>query len=66
MKKIELTSREKEVLQYSTRGLTVANMAESMFTSADTIKFHKRKLFTKLGVSNIAEAITYATSNKLI
>ena len=66
MKKIELTSREKEVLQYSIRGFTIANMAESMFVSADTIKFHKRKLFTKLGVGNIAEAIAYATSNKLI
>jgi DNA-binding CsgD family transcriptional regulator len=64
--KITLTSREKEVLQYSIRGFTIANMAESMFVSVDTIKFHKRKLFTKLGVGNIAEAIAYATSNKLI
>lgn len=66
MEKITLTSREKEVLQYSIRGFTIENMAESMFVSSDTIKFHRRKLFIKLDVANITEAIAYATSNKLI
>ncbi|MDF1695522.1 MAG: helix-turn-helix transcriptional regulator [Saprospiraceae bacterium] len=64
--KIVLTSREKEVLQYSTRGYTINEVAEAIFVSPDTVKFHRRKLFEKLEVVNISEAISYATNNKLI
>ena len=64
--KIKLSGREKEILQLSTRGYTINEIAEVIFVSAETIKFHRRKLFDKLGVSNIAEAIGYATNNKLI
>lgn len=63
---VKLTSREKEILKHSTRGLTINEMAETIFVSPDTIKFHRKKLFEKLGVVNISEAITYATNNKLI
>lgn len=65
-KKIKLSSREKEILQLSTRGFTVNEIAESIFLSPDTVKFHRRKLFDKLEVNNISEAIMYATNNKLI
>lgn len=64
--KIKLSSREKEVLQYSTRGYTINEVAETIFVSPDTVKFHRRKLFEKLEVVNISEAIAYATNNKLI
>ncbi|WP_428742649.1 response regulator transcription factor [Tenacibaculum sp.] len=64
--KIELSNREKEILRYSVRGFTINDMAESMYVSPDTVKFHRRKLFEKLEVANISEAIVYATNNKLI
>lgn len=64
--KISLSPREKEILQLSTRGYTINEIAETIFLSPDTIKFHRRKLFDKLGVTNISEAIMYATNNKLI
>jgi DNA-binding CsgD family transcriptional regulator len=41
-------------------------MAESIFVSPDTVKFHRRKLFEKLDVSNISEAIVYTINNNLI
>ena len=63
---IKLTSREKEILQHSTRGYTIIQIAEALFVSPDTIKFHRKKLFEKLDVTNISEAIAYATNNKLI
>ncbi len=66
LEKIKLTNREKEVLQLSIRGYTIGDIAETIFVSPDTVKFHRRKLFEKLEVANIAEAIAYATSNKLI
>lgn len=63
---VKLTSREKEILKHSTRGYTIKEIAEAIFVSPDTVKFHRKKLFEKLGVANISEAITYATNNKLI
>jgi DNA-binding CsgD family transcriptional regulator len=63
---IELTTREKEIIQLSTRGYTINQIAEALFVSPDTIKFHRKKLFEKLSVANISEAIAYATNNKLI
>ncbi|RSC93324.1 response regulator transcription factor [Tenacibaculum singaporense] len=64
--KIELSNREKEILRFSVRGFTINEMAETMYVSPDTVKFHRRKLFEKLEVANISEAIVYATNNKLI
>lgn len=64
--KIKFSSREKEILQLSTRGFTINEIAESIYVSPDTVKFHRRKLFDKLEVTNISEAIMYATNNKLI
>ncbi|RBW55187.1 LuxR family transcriptional regulator [Tenacibaculum sp. E3R01] len=66
MDKIKLTDREKEVLQFSIRGYTIGEIADAIFVSPDTVKFHRRKLFTKLEVANISEAISSATNNKLI
>jgi len=63
---VKLTNREKEILKHSTRGYTINQIAEAIFVSPDTVKFHRKKLFEKLEVANISEAITYATNNKLI
>lgn len=64
--KTNLTDREKEIIQYSIRGYTIKEIAEKIFVSPDTVKFHRKKLFEKLEVSNISEAITYVTNNKLL
>ena len=61
-----LSRREKEILQFSSRGFTINEIAEEIFLSPDTVKFHRRKLFEKLEVTNISEAIIFATNNKLI
>lgn len=62
----KLTEREIEVLHISAQGLKVSEIAEKLHISSDTVKFHKKKLFEKIGVSSISEAILYATNNKLI
>lgn len=64
--RITLSKREKEVLQYSIRGYTINEIAELIFVSPDTVKFHRKKMFERLEVTNIAEAIFFATNNKLI
>ena len=66
MQKVELSSREKELLQYSIRGYTIHDISEKMYISPDTVKFHRKKMFVKLGVRTIYEAISYATIHKLV
>ncbi|MFZ4931654.1 response regulator transcription factor [Chryseobacterium sp. Mn2064] len=65
-KKAVLSKREIEILQLCARGFTINDIAEAIFISPDTVKFHRRKLFERLEVSSITEAIAYATNNKLI
>lgn len=64
--KIKLSQREYEILSLYASGLTINEIADKIFISADTVKFHRKKLFEKIGVNNIAEALTYAKTNKLL
>ena len=66
VEKIELTKREQEILHYAMRGYAITEIAELLYISSNTVKFHRKKLFEKLGVSTIYEAISYATVNKLM
>jgi DNA-binding CsgD family transcriptional regulator len=65
-KKIELSNREKEILRFSIRGYSINEIAEKLFISPDTIKFHRKKIFEKFDVTNISEAVSYATVNNLL
>ncbi|WP_086477456.1 MULTISPECIES: response regulator transcription factor [Arenibacter] len=64
--KIELTFREREILLYSIRGFSIKEIADTIFLSVETVKYHRKKLFEKLEVKNIAEAIALTNINKLI
>lgn len=64
--KINLTEREIEILRYYHRRLTIHETSEKIFISIDTVKFHRRKLFEKLGVGNMNEALTFALNNRLL
>ncbi|RZS93817.1 helix-turn-helix domain-containing protein [Aquimarina brevivitae] len=64
--KVALSDREKEILRYAIRGYAIHEIAEKIYISPDTVKFHRKKLFEKLGVANIYEAISYATMYKLL
>jgi len=48
-----LTEREIETLQLSLDGLPNNEIAEKSFESINTIKFHLRKIYQKLGESNL-------------
>ena len=63
---LSLNDREKEILSLSAQGYTMNEIADKLFLSIDTIKFHKRTLFKKLDVKNIIEAITFASNYKLL
>jgi DNA-binding CsgD family transcriptional regulator len=66
MQDLLLTEREHAVLALSARGYTVKDIAEHLCLTEVTVKFHRNKLFMKLGVSNITEALCMAMNYKLI
>lgn len=61
-----LTDGEKSDIILSIQGLTINEIADRLCLAFDTIKGYRRRLFEKLSVSNISEAIVCATNNKLI
>lgn len=64
--KPKLTKREVEILRLHAQGLTINQIAEKIFVSPDTVKYYRRQIFGRLGVSNIVEALSYAVNNKII
>jgi len=64
--KIDLSEREIEILHHSIKGYTIKEISEKLFISSETVKFHRKKLFVKLDVNNISEAIAYVIGNNLI
>lgn len=63
---ITLSETERDVLTLSAQGYTMNDIADKLCKSIDTIKACKRALFSKIGVKNIAEALSYATNYKLL
>ena len=61
-----LTDGEKSVLTLSIQGLTMSEIADKICLSPDTIKKYRQRIFEKLDVRNISEAIVAATNNRLL
>ena len=61
-----LTRREQDVLEHVARGLGNKQIAVRLGISERTVKFHVSSVFTKLGASNRAEAVTRAAQAGLI
>ena len=61
-----LSEREKEILQLSVKGLSNKEIGEILFIDANTVKYHKKKLFENLHAENITEAVGIAANLRLI
>jgi len=57
---LQLTPREREVVQLMLRGHSPAQMAERMGAAIETIRVHRRNIYRKLGVSSLAELFALA------
>lgn len=63
---VALTETERDILRLSSQGYTIEDIAAQLCKSIDTIKTYKKRLFAKLEVRSIAEALSYATNYKLL
>jgi two-component system, NarL family, response regulator NreC len=62
----QLTTREREVLQMSTQGLSNIDIAGRLFISPRTIETHRANLMHKLGIRTQAELLQYAILRGII
>jgi DNA-binding NarL/FixJ family response regulator len=61
-----LTAREREVLELLGRGLSNKMIARDLHISEHTAKFHVSSIYTKLGASSRAEAVSLGARHGLI
>jgi len=60
-----LTPREQETLSLIASGLSNQEIAQTLFLSEKTVKFHVSNLLGKLGLRNRSQAIVYARDGRL-
>ena len=61
-----LSSREKEVLQLMSEGMTYRQSADKLCIGPETVRTHIKNIYQKLDVHNRADAIRKARKNRLI
>ena len=64
--KIELSPREKDVLTLLAAGNSYDSIAEKLFISKNTIKFHLKNIYIKLQVNSNIEAVQKANKENLL
>jgi DNA-binding NarL/FixJ family response regulator len=65
-KKIDITDREKEFLQYTITEMSYKEIGEKMYCSARTVESYRDSLFEKFGLKSRVGLAVYAIKNGLI
>ena len=63
---IELTARQRQILQLIAEGKQNKEIAEILHTSIKTVEFHRSRLMTKLGAHTVAELTRLAIEEGVI
>ena len=61
-----LSNREFQVLELFAQGRSVAEIAQQLSLSANTISTYRARIFEKLGVRNMAELLSYAARHDML
>ena len=61
----ELTDRENEVLEQIAYGFTDEEISGNLFISESTVENHIRSIYSKLAISNRAQAIVHVIQAKI-
>jgi DNA-binding NarL/FixJ family response regulator len=64
--RVELTEREREVLEYVARGFSNKDIARAIGRTDETVKIHLKSVFAKLGAADRTEAVTVALQRGII
>lgn len=63
---VSLTPRECEIMIWVKDGKSTSEIASILRISQDTVKFHMKNVFQKLGATSRSQAISIAIENKLV
>jgi DNA-binding NarL/FixJ family response regulator len=64
--KKRLTRRQSEILQLLAEGMSMKEIASTLFLKPGTVAFHKYNLMQKLGLKNNTDLLHYALKHHLI
>jgi DNA-binding NarL/FixJ family response regulator len=62
---VELSGREREVLQMIAEGRSTKEIADSLFISVKTVETHRKNIMRKTGLFTVAELVKYSIRNGL-
>jgi DNA-binding CsgD family transcriptional regulator len=62
----DLTDRELEIMRYVQEGLANSRIANMLWITEQTVKFHLSNTYRKLGVKNRTQAVQVATSHGIL
>ena len=63
---VNLTQREREVLEQLVRGMNYRMIAQELFISLDTVASHVKHIYDKLHVHSKSEAVAKALKHRLV
>jgi len=63
---VELTSRQREVLQLLAEGKSAKEIALILNISTRTVEFHKYRVMEDLGIKTVAELVRYAVKHGIV
>ncbi|MDB5196888.1 MAG: response regulator containing a CheY-like receiver domain and an DNA-binding domain, partial [Flaviaesturariibacter sp.] len=66
LKKYKLTRREVDIIRMIAREMSTKEMAAACFLSELTISTHRKNIFRKLDLKNVASLINFAKQNNII
>jgi DNA-binding NarL/FixJ family response regulator len=64
--KVGITPSEQRVLEALARGLSNKEIAQELWLTQQTVKFHLTHIYRRLGVGNRTEAVRYAYQHRLV
>ena len=65
LKRFKLSSRELEIIVLMKQGLATSEIATALFLSEETVKTHRKNIYFKLGINNLANLIQFANEQGL-
>lgn len=60
----KLTSKANMIIELASNGKTEAEIARELGISVNTVKYHKKQIFSRIGVKNTAEAVQWVNNQK--
>jgi DNA-binding NarL/FixJ family response regulator len=63
---VNLTGRQREILELVSRGMTYKEIAEFLDMSEHTVKYHMREILHRLHLKNREQVVTYAMRTGLV